>query len=517
MSGGEQELKGPDLAQGIGLEEIPADGKLVGHSGGEAVLVVRQGERFHAVGATCTHYGAPLAEGLVVGATVRCPWHHAAFSLETGEAVRAPALNPLSCWAVEVEAGRLFVRRKIAPPRRRAAGDGPVVIAGAGAAGNAVAETLRREGFEGRIVLLSPEGEVPYDRPNLSKDYLAGNAPEEWIPLHPRDFYDERRIELVTARATAIDPAARTVTLDDGATLAYGSLVLATGAVPIRLPIPGADLPHVHLLRSLADSRALIAAAEAGRRAVVVGASFIGLEVAAALRARQVEVTVVAPDERPLGRVLGPELGDFVRGLHEEHGVVFRLGAKPAEIRAAEVVLDSGEALAADFVVLGVGVRPDVALAEAAGLAVDNGVLVDEYLATSVPGIYAVGDIARWPDPRSGERIRVEHWVVAERQGQALAGNLLGRPDRKKTPFDAVPFFWSHHYDVAINYVGHAAKWDAIEVSGSLAERSAIVVYRQGGRAAAVATVWRDRESLEAELAMEQRDDERLERVLAGG
>ncbi len=301
--------------------------------------------------------------------------------------MRAPALNPVACWKVEREGGRLFVRHKVEPPERRAGGSGAVVVVGAGAAGNALAEALRRKGFAGRIVLLAPEGEVPYDRPNLSKDYLAGNAPEEWIPLHPREYYDERRIELVTARATAFDPAARTVALDDGSTLSYASLVLATGAEPIRLPIPGADLPHVHLLRTLADSRALIAAAKAGRRAVVVGASFIGLEVAAALRARQVEVTVVAPDERPLGRVLGPELGDFVRGLHEEHGVVFRLGAKPAEIRAAEVVLDNGDVLAADFVVLGVGVRPDVALAEAAGLKIDNGVLVDEHLETSAPGV----------------------------------------------------------------------------------------------------------------------------------
>ncbi len=387
-----------------------------------------------------------------------------------------------------------------------------MVIVGAGAAGNAAAEELRRQGYDGRILLIGPEGEIPYDRPNLSKDYLAGNAPEEWIPLHPPDFYAERRIELVKAGAKAIDPQAKTVSLDDGRTLGYGALILATGAEPIRLPLPGADRPHVHLLRSLADSRALIEKAKTSKRAVVVGASFIGLETAASLRTRGLEVTVVAPEPRPLEKVMGPEIGDFIRGIHEEHGVTFKLGTKPKAIHETEVELESGECVPADLVVLGVGVRPRVALAQEAGLAVDNGVLVNEHLETSAPGVYAIGDIARWPDPHSGERIRVEHWVVAERQGQTIARNLVGQAE----PFDAVPFFWSQHYDVSINYVGHATKWDAIEVHGSLQDRSAVVAYRSGGKIAAVATIWRDQESLAAELAMERDDAAALEKAVAG-
>jgi NADPH-dependent 2,4-dienoyl-CoA reductase/sulfur reductase-like enzyme/nitrite reductase/ring-hydroxylating ferredoxin subunit len=501
---GEAQISGPDLAQGVPLADLPDGGQLLGHSGGEAVLVVRRGGEIFAVGAACTHYGGPLAEGLVVDGTVRCPWHHACFSLRTGEAVRAPALNPVACFKVEREGDRIAVREKLAPPpAREAAGPDPVVIVGAGAAGNAAAETLRREGYGGRIVIVGPEPELPYDRPNLSKDYLAGNAPEEWIPLHPREFYDERRIELLLgASVTALNPGAKRVTLSDGRALGYGALLLATGAEPVRLPLPGADLPHVHYLRSLADSRAIIAKAKEARRAVVVGASFIGLEAAAALRAREIAVTVVAPDERPLARVMGPELGDFIRGVHEEHGVEFRLGTKPRAFGERAVELESGESLPADLVVVGVGVRPRVALAERAGLEVDNGVLVDEHLQTSAPGVFAAGDIARWPDRRSGERIRVEHWVVAERQGQTAARNILGR----REPFDAVPFFWSQHYDVVINYVGHAAKWDAIEISGSLSEKSATVAFRTAGRIVAVATVFRDGESLEAELAMERGD-----------
>jgi NADPH-dependent 2,4-dienoyl-CoA reductase/sulfur reductase-like enzyme/nitrite reductase/ring-hydroxylating ferredoxin subunit len=509
---GEQQLSGPDLAQGIALADLADGGQLLGHAGGEPVLVVRRGEEIFAVGATCTHYGGPLAEGLVVGDTVRCPWHHACFSLRTGEAVRAPALNPVACYRVERAGDRIFVREKVEPaPRPVAAGPDPVVIVGAGAAGGVAAETLRKEGYGGRIVLIGPEPDPPYDRPNLSKDYLAGNAPEEWIPLHPREFWDERRVELLLgARVTDLDPGNKRVTLADGRSLDYGALILATGAEPVRLSLRGGDLPHVHYLRSLADSRAIIETAGRARRAVVVGTSFIGLEVAASLRARGLEVTAVGPDERPLARVLGPQLGDFIRAVHEEHGVAFRLGTKPKAIFKKTVQLESGESLPADLVVIGVGVRPNVALAEAAGLEVDGGVLVDEFLQTSVPGVFAAGDVARWPDRRCGDWIRVEHWVVAERQGQTAAHNVLGRRER----FDAVPFFWSQHYDVVIGYVGHATKWDAIEISGSLAEKDATVAFRSGGRIAAVATVFRDRASLEAELALERGDMAALEAVV---
>ncbi|HEX3129130.1 MAG TPA: FAD-dependent oxidoreductase [Thermoanaerobaculia bacterium] len=513
--GGEAERSGPDLAQGIPLADLPDGGQLAGHFGDEPVLLVRRGEVIFAVGASCTHYGGPLAEGIVVDDTVRCPWHHACFSLRTGEAVRAPALNPVAVYKVERDGDRILVREKVEPaaplhaPRKEDLAS--VVIVGAGAAGNCVAETLRREGYSGRIVVLAPEGEPPYDRPNLSKDYLAGNAPEDWIPLHPRDFYDEHGIELRKAEATAVDPKAKTVTLSDGTSLGYGALVLATGAEPIRLPIPGADLPHVHVLRSLADSRSLIEASKSARRALVVGASFIGLETAASLRARNMDVTVVAPEEQPLGKILGPQLGGFIRSLHEEHGVVFKLGTKPKAILKDGVELESGETVPADLVVLGVGVKPRLALAEAAGLDVDNGVLVDGHLQTSSPGIYAVGDIASWPDPHSGQRLRVEHWVVAERQGQAVARSILGRGE----PFAAVPFFWSQHYDVTISYVGHAAKWDSIEVSGSIEDRNATITYREAGRIAAVATIFRDRESLEAELAMERDDPAELGRIVA--
>jgi NADPH-dependent 2,4-dienoyl-CoA reductase/sulfur reductase-like enzyme len=289
------------------------------------------------------------------------------------------------------------------------------------------------------------------------------------------------------------------VTLASGRGIPFDKLLLATGAEPVRLDIPGADQPHVHVLRSLADSRAIIARAKAAQRAVVIGASFIGLEVAAALRAREIEVHVLAPGRRPLERVLGREFGDFVRAIHEEHGVVFHLEETATAIDAANVRLKGGTTLAADLVVVGIGVRPRIELAERAGLKLDRGVAVNEYLETNVPGIFAAGDIARWPDPHTGDNLRIEHWVVAERQGQTVARNILGERQR----FSEVPFFWSQHYDVPINYIGHAEKWDDLDIEGTIEARDCLVRYRRNGKVFAVASIFRDVDNLKEEAAME--------------
>jgi len=501
------DLTGPDLGNGIAEGDLADGAMIVGHAAGDAVLLARHGDEVFAVAANCTHYGGPLAEGLLVGNTVRCPWHHACFDLRTGAAVRAPALNDLQCWNVERKDGKIVVGEKRQPSRPEpVSGQGvvsrPVSIAivGAGAAGNAAAEMLRREGYDGPVTVFDFDGLAPYDRPNLSKDYLAGNAPEDWIPLHPRSFYEELGIALtLDKRVRSVDARAGRITFYDGGSTEYGALLLATGASPIHLDIPVTDGPEISYLRSLADSRSLIAAASEAKKAVVLGASFIGLEVAASLRTRGLDVHVVAPEARPLEKVLGPELGDFIRGVHEEHGVKFHLGQTASSVERGKVTLSGGEKLEAELIVAGVGVRPALQLAEEAGLAVDRGVVVNEYLETSAPGIFAAGDIARWPDPHTGQRIRVEHWVVAERQGQTAARNILGQ----KVRFDQVPFFWSNHYDVAIGYSGHAEKWGAIEVDGSIPDQDCAIRYRLGGKTMAIATIARDRENLETERAME--------------
>jgi len=497
---------GPDFRDGFALGSLPSGGTVLGRVDTEDAILVRQGDRLFAVGAHCTHYHGPLADGLVVGETVRCPWHHASFSLRTGEALRAPALDPISSWRVERVGDTVYAREKVTLPAAGASSasrrmPASIVIIGGGGAGLAAADMLRRSGYAGTLTMLSADDAAPSDRPNLSKDFLAGTAQEDWIPLRSEEFYTEQRIDLVlNARVASIDPQQKQVRVDNGKTYEFDVLLIATGAEPVRLDIPGASASQIHYLRSFTDSRNIIARAESAKSVVVVGSSFIGLEVAASLRTRGIAVHVVSPESQPLERVMGQEVGRVIRQLHEEHGVVFHLGPTVRRVDGRVVTLTDGTALDADFLVLGVGVRPVVDIAEQAGLAVDRGIAVNEYLETSAAGIFAAGDVARWPDPHTGDRIRVEHWVVAERQGQAAARNMLGYDER----FDAVPFFWSQHYDVTINYVGHAEKWDRIDIDGSLDAHDCAVSYKQGGRTLASATMSRDLVSLQAEAAMER-------------
>lgn len=501
-------LTGPNLAEGIDIGVVPESSPLLGHVQGEAVVLVRRGPEFFAISGTCSHYGGPLAEGLVEQETIRCPWHHACFNLRTGES-RAPALNPIDCYHVEQRGQRLYVLAK--KPKIHATLGGNqlerVLIVGGGAAGHSAAETLRRQGYTGQITILSADESGPVDRPNLSKDYLAGAAPEEWVPLRPADFYQKQGINLVLdTRATQVDPQGRRVVTHSGESYAFDALLIATGAEPIKLTVPGSDLPQVHYLRTLKDCRAIIEAQSGAKTVVVVGASFIGLEVAAALRARELNVHVVAPDHRPLERIMGAEIGGFVRALHEEHGVFFHLGNGIERIEPGHVWLTDGIQLECDLLVAGIGVRPNLGLAEQSGLTIDRGILVDEYLETNVPGIYAAGDVARWPDPHTGHNIRVEHWVVAQRHGEIAARNILGQKRR----CNIVPYFWSQHYDVAISYVGHAEEWDHTTAAGSLQERSYRLALRRGEKTLAVITLGRDLESLRAEVACERIDEAEL-------
>ncbi len=500
-------LSGADFSRGIPLTSVKDGTLLLGHAHGEAVILVRQGDLIQAVGAICTHYGAPLADGLLIGDTLRCPWHHACFNLRNGEVLRAPALTPIACWKVEQRDGVVYVREKLEHPHPDGtAAPQSIVIVGSGGAGNAAAQMLRQLRYPGSITMLSADTSPPYDRPNLSKGELAGTGAAEVTPPRTAQYYRDQRIDLrLNVRVTRIDVVARQIELEDGSRQGYDALLLATGAEPVRLDLPGVDLPHVHYLRTAADCDALVAAAQKAKRAVVIGASFIGLEVAASLRARKLDVQVVGREAVPMEKVLGMQVGAFIRSLHEQHGVGFHLGCTPVLIDADGVTLSNGERLAADLVVIGVGVRPNVALAQQAGLTINGagGVSVDKHLETSAPGIYAAGDIAAWPDPLSSDRIRVEHWVVAERQGQTAARNMLGARER----FTAVPFFWTEQYDFGLAYIGHAERFDTVDIEGSLDARDCKITYLRGDRKLAVAVVHRDLEGLHAEVEFERTID----------
>lgn len=486
----------PDLLEGVPSSALPAGASLAGRVGDEAVLLLRTAEGLRAVQATCPHYGAPLADGLVHDGRIHCPWHHASFSLDDGAVCRPPALDALRTWPVEERDGWVRVRQAVPAPRLVPAppsrSRGSIAVVGAGAAGTAAVLALREAGHRGDLLLIDPDAAAPYDRPNLSKDYLAGTAPEEWLPLRTDADWAALDVERIVDRVVALDPREPVLELGGGRRVRYDGLILACGAGPRRLAVPGADRWNVFTLRSLDDSRAIRARAVAGTRAVVVGAGFIGLETAAALRQRDVEVEVVAPEAVPMGSVLGPGLGAELRGLHEDHGVRFRLGRRVVSIDHDGVHLDDGRVVPADFVVVGIGVEPRLELAIGAGLELGDGVEVDRFLETSREGVFVAGDLASFPDPGGGDRIRIEHWAVAEAQGRTAALNLLDH----RRPFRHVPFFWTTHYDVTVKWSGFPRRWDRTQVDGSLAEGSVAVRFLASGAPVAAAFVERDREGL---------------------
>jgi NADPH-dependent 2,4-dienoyl-CoA reductase/sulfur reductase-like enzyme/nitrite reductase/ring-hydroxylating ferredoxin subunit len=459
------------------------------------VLLVRRNGRIHACGGTCSHYGGPLDEGLLHGNEITCPWHNARFDVTSGRMLQPPALDPVGCYEAKVEDGDVYVRPKERPEPEpiTETGGQTFLIVGAGAAGNAAAETLRREGFAGRILLLTAEPDRPYDRPNLSKEFLAGKADPDWIPLRPEPFYADHKIELLTdRRVTGVDTKARTVSTENGDSLDYDKLLLATGGVPRPLPAPGTDLDGFFLLRSKADAEAIVAALNGAEKAVVIGASFIGLEAASSLRERGLEVDVAAPEEVLMEPVFGKRVGRWLQSLHEENGVSFHLDRTVKAISGGgsvkSVTLSDDASLAADLVVAGLGVTPAVGYLDGSGLVEDGAVPVNERLQTGETDVFAAGDIAAVPDPRLGRRIRIEHWAVAERQGQHAARAMLGASD----PYTEPPFFWTKQCGKSVDYVGAAPDFDVVAYRGSVEDGDFLAGYYRDGTLLAAAAVGRN-------------------------
>ncbi len=472
-------------------------------AGGTEVLLARIDGRYHAVGAHCTHYGAPLVEGALSGDRVVCPWHHACFDVKSGDLEEPPAFDALPCFKVRIEGQEVLVSmpanaadRRTPPMVKRDPNNKKLfVILGGGAAGFMAAQTLREDGFTGRIVMISSDGRPPYDRPNLSKDYLQGHAEPEWMPLRSDDFFGENDIEIWTDReATNVDTETRQITFDDGTDLRYDSLLIATGGIPRTLTFQSDAQENVFLLRSFSDSDSIIAAAEKGKRAVVIGASFVGMEAACSLRVRGCEVTVVAPDHVPFEKILGAEIGKLFQRVHERHGVEFRLGEQvegfvSSNGRVESVLLGSGERIDADLVIVGVGVAPATSFLRGVELHKDGGVIADQFLRIG-DDVYAAGDIVHFPDPRTDELTRIEHWRTAQQQGRTAAHNMSG----KQTPYASVPFFWTVQFGMELRYVGHAKEWDEIVVDGDVEKQDFLAFYVKDQKIMAVAGMNRDRD-----------------------
>ena len=479
------------------------------------ILLTRLDGKFHAVGAHCSHYKAPLAEGVLSGHHVVCPWHNAYFDVTSGDQLEPPGLDSLACYQVRIEGENVIVSvpeettglRSPAMAQFNPDADGRTfVILGAGAAGVHAAETLRVAGYQGRIVMITQDDRLPYDRTKLSKDYFIGKTSSEEMPLRSPDFYKEHAIEvLLNKRVEQVQTTAKAITFSDSASgsdagasgdsLNYDALLVATGGKPLQLDIPGADLQNILTLRSFDDTDRILALSKQKGQAVVIGSSFIGMETAAGLSQHGLQVTVVSPDSVPFKKTLGEEIGKIFQQVHEQNGVSFKLGRKAVQFEGSDkveaVILDNGDRLKADIVIVGIGVQPATDFLEGIDLyPKDGSVVVDEYL-RAADGIYAAGDIARYPDWRTSESLRVEHWRVAAQQGRIAAHNMAG----KAVKFRGLPLFWTMQFKFPLRYIGHAQSWDEIIVDGDLQKQEFIAFYVKNNQVLAVATSHKDTET----------------------
>lgn len=487
----------------------------------ESVLLVRQGTELHAWEDSCTHVGCPLSFGHLADGVLICPCHNARFDATTGATMSPPALDDLARYDVREEDGRVYVGRRHEASFEKPEGrdERTVAIVGGGAAGGMAAEQLRREGFAGRIVMVTPEEQGPYDRPLLSKFYLTGDMSPEDIALRPASFYQKMEIELWTGRrATAVDAGAKRVTLDDGTELTADAVVLATGSRAKALPVPGVDLDGVHMLRSVRDAAAIRDDAAEAQNVVVIGASFIGTEAAAYLRGRGLDVTVTAPESVPFEKVFGPEVGARFESMHREQGIAFELGTAVSRLRGSKRVesieLANGTVLPADLVVIGVGAEPVVDYLEGSGLLEDGTVPVDGFMQTGSPGVYAVGDIARVGGGTGGgvEAKRVEHWVVAQRHGRQVARSIMGT----REPLEFAPFFWTRQFETSFGYIGYAPHYDEIRYKGDVAAGKFLAGYFENGILKAVGTIGKGKTAVRYGLLLDEGREITAEQFEAG-
>ncbi len=477
------------------------------------VLICRIDDEFSAVGPSCTHYGAPLEEGVLKGDTIICPWHHACFNAKNGDLLEPPAMDALPVFEIKIDGESIQINipdeiessRKPGMVKKDNVADGRTfVILGAGASGYAAAQSMRENGYTGNIILVTRENRKPYDRPNLSKDYLAGNAEPEWMPLRPDDFFDEYGIEIKqTVEIKGVDFQKKRVSLDNNESLNYDKLLIATGGIPNKLNVKGSDLENIFYLRSFDDADRIIASLKDSKEAVVIGASFIAMETAHSLTERKINVTVLAPDEIPFEKNFGKEIGNLFRKEHEKNGVTFKLKTKVKEFRGTgkveSVLLQSGEEIKTDLVIAGIGVKPATGFLDDAELMDDKSIKTDTFLQVK-EDVYASGDIASFPDFRTGNHIRIEHWRLALQLGRTAGANMAG----KKIKFSGVPFFWTAQAGMKLRYVGFVKNWDEILIDGNIADKKFVAYYIKDNGVMAAAGLNRDREMDAVHLLMKE-------------
>jgi apoptosis-inducing factor 3 len=481
--------------------------------GENKLVLAKVDDRFYAVGGNCPHLKAPLAKGALCGTQLYCPWHHSAFDITTGELQEPPALDCLPTYEVKVQGNEVYVttisKQKVPNTNITLFPDKTFVIVGGGAAGLMAAQTLRQEGFDGKLVMITKEALPPYDRTMLSKKFLSGKMEAEKLPLRQEEFFEQHRIDLWTGKEVkTVDATTKTILLEDGSQLNYDKLLVATGGEPNSLQLPGANLENVCLLRSEADAERILEKAKAAKRVCIIGSSFIGLETAASLKTLGLDVTVLVKDAVPFEKIFGREIGQWFLDLHTEKGVTMKTATEVESIagnaKVEHVVLKNGERIEADLVVVGIGVHPKTDFLQGVELdEKDGSVRVDEHLQAAAD-VYAAGDIARYPDGRRNEPIRVEHWRLAQQHGYITALNMLGKTCSVD---DIVPFFWTNQYDQRLSYVGHAEDWDEVMMDGSVADKKFLAFYLKSGKVQALASMGRDVESNKIEDAMRRRKE----------
>jgi NADPH-dependent 2,4-dienoyl-CoA reductase/sulfur reductase-like enzyme/nitrite reductase/ring-hydroxylating ferredoxin subunit len=432
----------------------------------EKILLTKINGNYSALGASCTHYGAPLAEGVLCNGVIMCPWHHACFDAKTGNLLDPPARDSLPKYETKISGDDVIVllpeelgfSKTPEMVKLDSSDKRNYIILGGGASGNSAAQALRESGYTGKITIITQETRVPYDRPNLSKDYLSGHAQPEWMPLRGEDFYKENDIDIIFAKKIKeANVNTKEITFTDNDRIKYDKILFATGGVPRALNVPGAGKKHIFYLRSFEDCDKIIEACKGSSKVVVIGASFIGMEVAHSLHERKLDVTVVAPEDIPFKNILGNEIGNFIKKLHKDQGIRFKLGSQVLKFEGDEkvtsVVLTTGEEIECDLIVIGIGVRPATDFIKGINLEKDGSIKVNEYM--QVDGdTFAAGDITSFP--YNGNYIRIEHWRLAEQQGRIAGFNMAG----KKIEFNKQPFFWTAQAGLNVRYVGNAKDWD---------------------------------------------------------